>query len=342
MKILYAVQGTGNGHVSRAMEIVPILKKKAEVDVMLSGTQSDLELPFEVKYKLKGLSFMFGKQGGIDYLNTYLKNKTIRLMKEINKLPVEDYDLVINDFEPVSAWAAKIKNIPIVGLSHQAAVLNPNAPQPKKSDKVGRFVLNNYAPVKHNYGFHFMHFDSDIYTPVIRSQIRNIKTKNEGHYTVYLPAYDEEKIIKRLSVFEDTKWVVFSKYATETLLEGNVIVHPVDNKMFIKSLATCEGILCGAGFETPAEALFLKKKLMVIPMKSQYEQHCNAAGLAHLGVPVIKSLKKKHLPKIGVWLKEGKIIEVDYPDKTEQIIDMILKEYHEGKFNQEKGKKKKG
>jgi UDP:flavonoid glycosyltransferase YjiC (YdhE family) len=49
MKILYAVQGTGNGHLSRAMDIVPLLRKKAEVDVLVSGIQGDLKLPFEVK-----------------------------------------------------------------------------------------------------------------------------------------------------------------------------------------------------------------------------------------------------------------------------------------------------
>lgn len=29
MKILYAVQGTGNGHITRAAEIIPALEKEA-------------------------------------------------------------------------------------------------------------------------------------------------------------------------------------------------------------------------------------------------------------------------------------------------------------------------
>ena len=66
MKILYAIQGTGNGHLSRSMEIVPLLKQMAEVDVLVSGTQGDLELPFPVKYKLNGFGFIFGKSGGVD------------------------------------------------------------------------------------------------------------------------------------------------------------------------------------------------------------------------------------------------------------------------------------
>ncbi|MET0298839.1 MAG: glycosyltransferase family protein, partial [Flavitalea sp.] len=74
MKILYAVQGTGNGHVCRATEIIPILQKKGEVDILISGTQSDVQLPFPVKYKFGGLGFVFGKKGGVDLLATYRKS----------------------------------------------------------------------------------------------------------------------------------------------------------------------------------------------------------------------------------------------------------------------------
>ena len=50
LKILYAVQGTGNGHVTRAIEFIPCFKKHGEVDVLVSGIQSDIELPFKVTY----------------------------------------------------------------------------------------------------------------------------------------------------------------------------------------------------------------------------------------------------------------------------------------------------
>jgi predicted glycosyltransferase len=51
MKVLYAIQGTGNGHIGRAREIVPILMKYADVDVLLSGTQADIRPQFPVRYK---------------------------------------------------------------------------------------------------------------------------------------------------------------------------------------------------------------------------------------------------------------------------------------------------
>ena len=327
MKILYAIQGTGNGHLSRARDIVPLLQQKGELDILVSGIQADLELPYTVKYKFKGLSFIFGKNGGVDLVATYKKSNLKQLYKEIKSLPVEDYDLVINDFEPVSAWACKMKHKACIGLSHQAAVINKKSPKPKSKDIVGKAVLNNYAPVTAAYGFHFGAYDKNIFTPVIRSQVRNAKPEHKDHYTVYLPAYSDEKIIKVLSEIKNAHWQVFSKHSKKEYQEKNVHIRPISNDDFIESLITCTGILCGAGFETPAEALYLKKKLMAIPMKGQYEQQCNAAALKTMGVPVIKSLKKKHLDKIKAWVEGKQFIAVNYSNSTERIINMIIKKY---------------
>ncbi|WP_111308660.1 glycosyltransferase family protein [Confluentibacter sediminis] len=327
MKILYAIQGTGNGHLSRARDIIPILQKKGiELDILVSGTQADINLPFEIKYHLKGLSFIFGKKGGVDIWKTYFKAKTMRLHKEISNLPVENYDLVINDFEPVSAWACKLKKIPCVSLSHQSAVLSPNAPKPKKKDPVGKLILKKYAPTSKQYGFHFKAYQDNIFTPVIRQDIRQTNCRNGEHYTVYLPSYDDEKILNILSKIKNVTWEVFSKHNKKTVVNKNITIRPITNDAFVSSMATSKGILCGAGFETPAEALFMKKKLLVIPMKGQYEQQCNAAALKEMGVPVIKTLKKKYLKTIVDWIASDTIIEVNYPDITEQIIDQLLKE----------------
>jgi len=324
MKILYAIQGTGNGHLSRARDIIPILQKKGEVDILVSGTQADVNLPYEIKYKFKGLGFIFGKKGGIDILETYKKANLRRLFKEINSLPVEQYDIVINDFEPVSAWACYRKNKICVALSHQSAVLNKNAPQPGHTDPLGKAVLKNYAPSDIQFGFHFQPYDKNIFTPVIRKEIREMELQNKKHYTVYLPAYDDERIIKALSAFKNTEWQVFSKHNKKPFQQKNISILSIRNETFISSMASAEGVLCGAGFETPAEALFMQKKLLVIPMKGQYEQHCNAAALKRMGVPVIKSLKKKHTDKIKAWLKSAEKITVDYPDITEAVIDSML------------------
>lgn len=324
MKILYAIQGTGNGHLSRARDIIPILQQKGTLDLLISGTQADISLDFPIRYRLNGLSFVFGKRGGVDMKQTFLQADSRKFYREISSLPIEEYDLILNDFEPVSAWAARLKKKICIGLSHQSAVLAPNAPRPKEDDKMGRFILRNYAPVTIAYGFHFDRFDPHIFTPVIRKQIREVEISDKGHYTVYLPAYDDARLYNILQHFKTVKWEVFSKHNKSAFQLGNVSVRPLNNEAFIESMASCTGMLCGAGFETPAEALYLKKKLLVIPMKGQYEQQCNAAALKKMGVPVIKKLHLKYTETIFNWLESGEVIPVAYPDETEEIINRII------------------
>ena len=327
MKILYAIQGTGNGHLSRARDIIPVIKELGELDILVSGTEADVELPYPVKYKLSGLSFVFGKKGGVDLLSTYKKSNLRRLFREIKALPVEKYDLVINDFEPVSAWACRLKNKECIGLSHQLAVINKRSPKPHGNDIIGKTILKNYAPVSTKYGFHFKSYDKNIYTPVIRSQIRNSPVIKNNHYTVYLPAYEDKLIIKILKEIPNVQWVVFSKHSKKPYHKNNIHIRPINNDEFVESLASCTGILCGAGFETPAEAMFLNKKLLVIPMKSQYEQQCNAAALKNMGVDVLKNLKPKHLEKIKSWVRSTLVIKINYPDKTKKILSDIIEKH---------------
>ncbi|HEY9005675.1 glycosyltransferase family protein [Ohtaekwangia sp.] len=325
MKILFAIQGTGNGHLARAEDIVPILQEYGDLDLFVSGAQADIKLPYAVKYKSKGLSFYFGKSGGIDFLRTFKHNSSKEVYKEIKKFPVEKYDLVINDFEPITAWACRKREIPCVGLSHQSALLSSKVPTPKKIDPVGEWVLHNYAPVDKYVSFHFEQYDKNIYTPVIRRAVRESKAVEKDHYTVYLPSYDDKKLVPLLAKIPQIKWHVFSKHAKKPYHIGKLSVYPVNKDEFAESMTSAKGVLCGAGFETPAEALYLGKKLLVVPMKSQLEQHYNAASLKQLGVPVLKKMRKKNLEKIIEWLETDKRVSVQYENITAEAVSRAVK-----------------
>src|ERR1035437_5892410 len=211
MKILYAVQGTGNGHITRAQAIIPELKKHAEVDVLISGFSYDLNLPFPVKYKLKGMSFCFGKGGGIDYLDTFRKNKFNRFLNEIRQLDLSKYDFVISDFEPVSCWAATLQNKLCIGLSNQASIFTENVPLPKSADLIGKLVLKRYAPCRVSVGIHFKRYNENIFTPVIDQRIRKAEVSEKKFYLVYLPAYELKKIKKVFRKISSKEFMVFSK-----------------------------------------------------------------------------------------------------------------------------------
>lgn len=326
MKILYAIQGTGNGHISRAREIVPLLQQYGEVDLLISGTQADVKLTQEVKYQMHGFSFIFGKKGGVDHLQTWKDMDLSLFLKDMSRIPLKTYNLILNDFEPVTAWACKRQRIESIGLSHQASFQSSKVPKPKSIDWA-QLVMKYYAPATHYVGFHFDRYDDFIYTPVIRAEIRNMIVSNLGHYTVYLPAIDDQFLVPLLKQIPDVHWDVFSKHTRLSYSDGNVNVQPVNNEFFNRSLASCEGLFTGGGFEGPSEALYMGKKLLVAPMKFQYEQQCNAYALKQFGLPVIWGSNKNWLPVIKNWVESSQEHRFFFPDETAAVIDKVVNKF---------------
>ncbi|WP_294301827.1 glycosyltransferase family protein [uncultured Chryseobacterium sp.] len=316
MKILYAFQGTGNGHVARAQEIVPILKKYASVDTLISGHQSQLKAGFDINFQYNGISLLYNKTGGLSYRKTFTENKFLEAVRNIQEIDLSKYHLIINDYEPLTGWACKLKKLPMIELSHQASMLFKETPRPEKRDFFGDLVLQYYVPSKRRIGFHFENYHPQIKKPVIRRKIRNLYPEKKGFYLVYLPSFSDENIIKVLKQIP-VQWKVFSKYSNLYFKEGNIEVFPIDETEYLKAFENCEGILCNAGFESPAEALFMDKKLFVIPIHNQYEQECNACALDKMGIPNSTVLK---LEEIQHWVASDQHLRVDYPDDIEEIL----------------------
>jgi|LauGreDrversion4_2_1035121.scaffolds.fasta_scaffold27179_3 uncharacterized protein (TIGR00661 family) len=327
MKILYAIQGTGNGHVSRAREILPHLKQHGRVDVLISGTQADVQLSVPVKFRLHGFGFTFGKKGGIDYLHSFKSVDTRRLWSDIKNFPVNEYDLIINDFEPVSAWACKLKGVSCIALSHQSAFLSVNTPVVDNRWSWQSYILKHYAPSTSHVGFHFKAYDDFIHTPVIRSEIRRLEPMDMGYITVYLPSYEDRILVKYFKQIKDVRWEVFSKHCKQAYQEANVSVFPVNNEQYNLSMSKAHGLLTGGGFEGPAEALFLGKKLAMLPMHNQYEQLCNAEAARRMGVRIIDSIDRHFVAQLKTWISEASLLKPFYPDETGKIVDQLLAQY---------------
>ena len=326
MKILYAIQGTGNGHVSRAREIIPLLQQYGEVDLLISGTQADVRLHQQVQYQMHGFSFIFGKKGGVNHYETWKTMDLPQFVRDMRKVPLQSYNLILNDFEPVTAWACKQQKIPSVGLSHQASFQSSKVPKPRSIDWA-QLVMKYYAPATHYVGFRFDRYDDFIHTPVIRAEIRNMVISNEGHYTVYLPAIDDRFLVPILKKVPQVRWEVFSKHAKSAYQDGNVKVYGVNNELFNQSLASSAGLFTGGGFEGPAEALFMGKKLLVAPMKFQYEQQCNAYALKQFGIPVIWGSNRNWLPLIQRWVNEPQQNDFRFPDETAAVIEKVVGQF---------------
>jgi uncharacterized protein (TIGR00661 family) len=302
MKILYAIQATGNGHISRAMELLPYLQQYGQIDLFLSGANNSLPLEAPVKYRSKGCSLFYNHAGSLNYLKIIKNFSPARIWKEVRELPVENYDLILNDFESITSLACAYKKIPSVQFGHQASFASPLVPLPAQKDRMGEWILKNYSKSQKNIGLHFQPYDSFILPPVIKNDIVQAIPSKQNHVTVYLPAYSDYKLLPYLKKIRHIRFEVFSKEVKQTITDKNISFLPVSRAAFNKSLINCQGIITSAGFETPAEALYLKKKLMVIPIKGQYEQLCNAAALEQMGVISLKEINEDFTLEFCRWM----------------------------------------
>ncbi|HMP91724.1 MAG TPA: glycosyltransferase family protein [Phnomibacter sp.] len=231
-------------------------------------------------------------------------NSLVRALREASQLPVENYDLVLNDFDFITARACEKKNVPSIQFGHQASFMSPHTPRPAQRSLFGEMILKKYAPATHYLGLHFEAYDQFILPPVIKQTFIDAEPTNEGHITVYLSAYEQHCLEHHFRALPHLHFHWFLHGITRVERQGNITFYPVSNQLFNESLLSCHGIITGGGFETPAEALYLQKRLLSIPIRAQYEQQCNAAALAKAGIAVLANADTPHFAQdISQWLE---------------------------------------
>ncbi len=285
MKILFGVQGTGNGHISRSRELVRKLKGEGhDVEVIISGRKEEELKEIEVfaPYRImKGMTLVTYK-GKLNYFDTMLQLDLVRLMSDIIMLDTRGTDLIITDFEPITSMTAKLRNIPSMGFGHQYA-FQYDIPV-AEGTFFEKYALLNFAPAQYNAGLHWNHFNQPIFPPVIPEILyaQNAVTVIKGKVLVYLPFEEVEDISLFLSPFVVYEFFIYGK-VQEDRDDGHLHYRSYSREGFLGDLMECTGVVCNAGFELPGEALHLGKKLLLRPLDGQIEQQSNALGMVQLG-----------------------------------------------------------
>lgn len=329
MKIFYAIQATGNGHISRAVQLYPYLQKFGSVDFFMSGNNASLEVDLPVKYKSKGCSLHYSKCGGLDYWDIAKNIEPIQMYKDAKSLPLKEYDVVINDFDSITSLACKLQKVHSVQFGHQASFISKLTPRPERKSILGETIFKHYAPSPKHIGLHFESYDSFILPPIIKDEILQATPKDLKHITVYLPSFDKECLEKAFHKLPEQEFHWFLKEVKFKYKSGNITYYPVNQEDFNESMINCHGIITGGGFETPAEALYLKKKVLSIPILNHYEQECNAAALKQLGVSVIYEVGKEFELIIENWLNSDDKVPTIQANNVTETFQFLFDTYHE-------------
>ncbi|NLS12368.1 glycosyltransferase [Vibrio sp. SM6] len=321
MKVLYGVQGTGNGHIARARAMCSALKKRGvEVDYLFSGRDESNYFAMEEfgAYRTcKGLSFVTEK-GKVSYSKTAAAVRPWRLMRDIQTLDLSPYTLILNDFEPVSAWAAKRQGKTTISISHQNAFRH-NVPL-RGANWFDKQMIQHFAPATHHIGLHWYHFEQPLLPPIIATL--PVEAELESFILVYLPFEACADIGHWLRQVPNQHFICYHPEVREPYRSNNIEFRPPSRHGFQRALKQCLGVVANGGFELPSEALSLGKKILLKPLKGQFEQLSNAATLDALGLATM--MEELDLTILGDWLQEPAAERVGYPDVAGAICDWLL------------------
>lgn len=323
MKILYGVQGTGNGHISRACAMAKAFQEYPEIEItwLMSGRDKALGCGNIKDFMWReGLTFSVDA-GKINIFKT-LKNLNYKQFKlDINNLDLSPYDLIVSDFEPVISHAAKKKGIPIIGIGHQYA-FNYNIPQ-RGANFISKLIMQRFAPVSQGVGLHWHHFNAPILPPILDIEIpEHLPKIKDNKVIVYLPFESTQTILNIFSRLPDFEFYIYHPEVSN--FDKNNIHTRKISREFKNDLLDARNVITNAGFELISECLQLGKSILVKPLHGQMEQLSNAHALEILGYA--QSISSLDFNKIKSWLAiQNSIIKVPYPDVAAALAAWIAK-----------------
>ncbi|XKM13625.1 glycosyltransferase family protein [Orbaceae bacterium ac157xtp] len=319
MKILYGVQGTGNGHISRCRTLAKALKQAgADVDYVFSGRDPKDYFDMQAfgNYKTyQGLSFAT-KEGKINLRKTVQHIRAFRMLKDVRELDLSPYDCIISDFEPVTAWAAHHQKRECLGISNQAI---SHYFHPKEYGLVANVIMRFYAPVTKAVGLHWFHFGH----PLVPPMIDPLHAESENNkIVVYLPFESIDATTKLFTPFGDHQFECFHPDIKQETRTDNIHFRPLARETFTHAVSSCSGIISNTGFALISEALVLGKKILTKPVSGQFEQIYNADCLESLNMATVMHTLDHHIVK--EWLTKPSPSPVIYPDVAIEIAKWIV------------------
>jgi len=295
MRIIYGVSGEGSGHSSRARAMASHLRDQGHEVRIVSYDRGyrTLHTHFE-SLEISGLHII-SSDNKVSMPRTVFTNlrrlpefrRSVRRLKQL----FDEFhpDIVITDFEPMTAYLARSRKLPLISLDnqHRMRYMHYDSPPRLRLDRwVTEMVIRLMVPtpdvalastffqgkVKNDRTF--------LFPPILRAEMGELTPVSGEHHLVYVTSgYDT--LIDVLKRFADERFVIYG-YNREAV-DGNLQYREFSTEGFLADLAGCRSVIATAGFTLISEAMYLQKPYLAFPMHGQFEQQLNGLCLEELG-----------------------------------------------------------
>jgi uncharacterized protein (TIGR00661 family) len=296
-RIIYAACGEGMGHAIRTSVILEHLKQENEVIVFASGRAFEfLSGKFEDVYKIYGFNTVYENNAVNDKKTfiTAMKNlprdvrDNIRLLYSIaNEFKP---DIIISDFEFYSNILSKIIRVPMISIDNMHVITHCKIDVPRKYSRdklkaegvVRSFIMGPQKYLITSYFYPEIKNKEKVsmYPPILREEILSLKPIKGDHILVYQTSTSNSNLFQILTEINE-KFIVYG-FDMEKV-EKNLTYRKFNEDQFFSDLGSCKAVLANGGFTLISESIYLKKPVLSIPVKGQFEQILNAIYLERLG-----------------------------------------------------------
>ena len=301
MRVLYGCNAQGHGHLSKAATLVPIIAAAGhEVRVVTSGLAMPGGYEFPNHSHFAGLPFSVA--GGRAVVRNTLKSWAKRLPAVTASLAkvrglVRDFepDLILSDFELLTASPAVGADCEVVSLCRQVALFDPGVPLPPPGPdaaelrQLTKVVIRLFTLGADRYhGYHYRWDSPRCVPPVIRPRLLETPTRRGDFLLVYNAHHwtdgGDTQSLLTWAARTRREVVVYGHQAHPRGRFGTVTFREPSREGMLSDLAACRAVVATAGLTTPAEAFLLDKPCGVVPLPGQWEQRANAWHLGRAGM----------------------------------------------------------
>jgi len=303
VRILYGVVGEGMGHATRSRVVLEeLLRNGHEVHIVVSGRAREyLARQFANVHRIWGLTINYDGNR-VRSLRTILQN----LRGAVSGWPanVTAYfevlsqfrpEVVISDFESFSYLVGKARRIPVITLDNIQIISRCKHDPRLIAGHRHRFDLTRaFVEAKLPRCFQYLvttfffpplrRGHTTLLPPILRPEVLNAPSESGDHLLVYQTATtnrDLPEVLKRLGL--PARIYGLRRDLTQEVVDGNLNYRPFSEKSFIEDLRTARAVVAGGGFTLMSEAVYLRKPMLAVPVKGQFEQVLNALYLQELG-----------------------------------------------------------
>jgi uncharacterized protein (TIGR00661 family) len=298
MKFLFIIQGEGRGHSTQAIAFKEMVEKYGHsVELAIIGHRGDrpttmIKSNFENVAEIQSPNLVYKKgQKHVSLFKT-LKELILNIPKYVDSVKKIGYyinlhkpDVVINFYESTFGvyrllCRPKLKSF---AVGHQFMFFHPNYISMKSypfqmwGAKIFTWLVG-YGSEKIALSFYEApkHKKIHVIPPILRKQVfENCGRITNGNYVLaycinssYIHDLTFNNSPKRLEIFAEVESVRH--------ISNNVTIHPLNGEKFLEMMTDSDLVICTAGFETVAEALYLGKPVLMQPVFGHMEQEFNA------------------------------------------------------------------